>query len=161
MAYEYFHEVETIDLRHSQAQLTSDLLPVFRRRGFTLHEDVLSLDREGAIPPWQNSSIVDVEVVHNDQDVYDFEEALWSTLRLKYLFASLPFEFVDQFIDVAYALSQELGTSLTFRGRNIDRGELKAHFERFRDEVLTTTGEDVGSEGLAILIYSTYPRRRL
>ncbi len=159
MAYEFFHEVEAVDLQSVSERRTSELVRVLEKHGFTLHEDVFSFDRKCSTPPWQHDSVIELEVLHNDQEVYDFEEGLWSTLRLKYLFASLPFEFVDQFIEVAYALSQELGTSLMFRGRNIDRGELKAHFERYRDEVLSMTGDDVGSEGLAILIHATYPRR--
>jgi hypothetical protein len=160
MSYEYLHEVETVELRSSTLRTVSELLPVLERLGFTLHDDVVSLDRNGTIPPWQHSSIIEVEVLCNDHEVTGFEEGEWNAIRLKYLFASLPFELVDQFVEVALKLSRKLATSVSFRGTNVNVGDLKDRFDQIRDEVLSETGEDAGSEGLAIVIHGTYPRRQ-
>src|SRR4051794_279088 len=116
MEYENLHEFETVELRSATMRATSELLPVFERLGFTLHDDVVSLDRKGVIPPWQHPSIVEVEILGGNQEVFGFDDGKWDVIRLKYLFASLPFELVDQFIEVVFRLSRELSIPVNSRG---------------------------------------------
>ena len=158
MDYEYLHEVEIAELRSVAKRPVSELLPAFRSLGFTLHDDVVSLDRGGKIPPWQHTSIVEVEVQCEGEEVLGFEEGEWDVLHLKYLFATLPFELAETFIDVVFQLAGKLETSVTYRGVEVDASELKERLIRTCDELLSETGEDAGSEALAILIHSTYPR---
>jgi hypothetical protein len=136
----------------------SDLLPVFRKCGFVLHDDVVSLDRSGTIPPWQHSSIAEVEVLCNEQELFGFDDGVWNTIRLKYLFATLPFELAERFSATAFELNRELDTTVHFHGTVASIGDLNYNFALYREEVLNTTGVDVGTEGIAIAIQETYPR---
>ena len=156
--YEYLHEVECVELRSDAKRTVSELLQAFRSNGFTLHDDVVSLDRSGKIPPWQHTSVVEVEVQCEGEEVFGFEEGEWNVLHLKYFFATLPFELADRFIDVVFQLAGKLETSVTYRGVEVDASELKERLVLVCDELLSKTGQDAGSEELAILIHSTYPR---
>jgi hypothetical protein len=159
MAYEYLHEVEVVTLRSETPRPLSELLPVFTSQGFTLHDDVVSLDRGDTVPRWQHPSVVEVECQREDEEVFGFDEGEWDAVLLKYLFASLPFDNVDQFINVVVETSKRLGIRPEFQGQPVDGESLKREFNTIRDQLLSETGEDAGSEQLAILIHSTYPRR--
>ena len=159
MDYEKLHEVEVVTLRSESPRPLSELLPIFTSQGFTLHDDVVSLDRGDQVPPWQHAAVVEVECQLEGQEVFGFDEGEWDAVLLKYLFASLPYQFVDQFIDVVDAISKRLGLQPEFHGRLVDRESLKEEFDRIRNELILETGEEAGSEQLAILIQSTYPRR--
>ncbi len=159
MSYEYLHEVEKVELCSQVARPTAELPLIFRKLGFTLHDDVVSFDRHGKIPPWQHSSIVEVEVSHNGEEVFGFDEGEWDSIRLKYLFATLPYELADKFVKVAFSVSKELVLPLRHAGMIVDEMTLQRHFAEIGKELLDQTGEEAGSEGLAILIHSTYPRR--
>lgn len=159
MDYTYFHEVEVVELRSPSPRPLAELLAVFTSQGFALHDDVVSLDRTGKVPPWQHPSIVEVEVLHQGEEVFGFGEGAWDTIELKYLLASLPPESINRFIDVVAATSDQLGLAPEFGGEKVTIDALRREFTRIRDEVLSETGEKAGSEGLAILIHSTYPRR--
>ena len=159
MDYEKLHEVEVVTLRSESPRPLSELLPIFTSQGFTLHDDVVSLDRGDQVPPWQHAAVVEVECQLEGQEVFGFDEGEWDAVLLKYLFASLPYQCVDQFIDVVDAISKRLGLQPEFHGRLVDRESLKEEFDRIRNELILETGEEAGSEQLAILIQSTYPRR--
>ena len=159
MDYDKLHEVEVVTLRSESPRPLSELLPIFTSQGFTLHDDVVSLDRGDQVPPWQHAAVVEVECQLQGQEVFGFDEGEWDAVLLKYLFASLPYQFVDQFIDVVDATSKRLGLHPEFHGRLVDRESLKEEFDRIRNELILETGEEAGSEQLAILIHSTYPRR--
>lgn len=158
MGYEYLHEVESVELRSASKRPLHELLPVFRSLGFTLHDDVVSLDRIGKVPPWQHPSIVEVDVQCDEEEVFGFKRGMWDVLHLKYLFATLPFELTDEFVDIVFRLCDKLGLSATYQGAVVDARTLKSQFSHVHDELLSETGESPGSEGLAILIHSTYPR---
>lgn len=158
MAYEYFHEVEAVELNLPKARRTSTLKPIFKKLGFVLHEDVFSLDRKDHVPPWQHTSVVEVEVLRHGQEVFGFHDGECDLLRLKYLFASLPYQCSERFIDVSFLLQAELDTPLLYHGKEVDRDDLKSRFDECRSELLSMTGEDAGSERLAIMILETYPR---
>ena len=158
MAYEYLHEVEVVTLRSEASQPLAKLLDVFTSQGFALHDDVVSLDRGDKVPPWQHPSIVEVECQLEGEEVFGFDEGEWDAVLLKYLFASLPFEYADQFIGVVAETSKRLGIRAEFRGQTTDCESLKTELGSIRDQLLSESGEDAGSEQLAILIHSTYPR---
>ena len=80
-------------------------------------------------------------------------------ILLKYLYATLPHELTGRFVDVVFAVSRSLALPVSFKGAEISEARLRELFEQAQTEVLTETGEDAGSEGLAILIHKTYPRR--
>jgi hypothetical protein len=79
--------------------LLGELIRFFRSQGFALHDDVVSLDRKGKVPPWQHSSIVEVQTEFCGEEVFGLDEdGLWDCLSLKFLVASLPFELVERFV---------------------------------------------------------------
>ncbi|MEZ6140755.1 MAG: hypothetical protein R3B84_09310 [Zavarzinella sp.] len=159
MNYEYLHELEEVELCVSDARPISELLPIFRKLGFTFHDDVVSLDRPVRVLPWQHSSVVEIEILFNGKEVFGFDEGKWDTIRLKYLFATLPYELADMFVETAIAVGKELCLPLRHAGVTIDETSLRQRFSIIRMELFDNTGEEPGSEGLAILIQSTYPRR--
>ena len=89
MCYDYLHEVETVVFESESSRSVGELQPIFRALGFRLHEDVFSLDRDDTPPPWQHGSIIEVEILSGDSEVFDLDGS-WTTLKLKYLFAFLP-----------------------------------------------------------------------
>lgn len=158
MNFKHLHEVEFVEMHSNTKRPVSELLPIFRSLGFSLHDDVVSLDRKGRIPPWQARSIIDVEVLCGKEEVFGFGEGEWDDLRFSYLFASLPFELAERFIEIVFQLSDKLEMSVTYHGGEVIASELKSEFSLRKDELFSETGEEPGSEALAILIQSTYPR---
>lgn len=158
-SYEYLHEVEEVELQANPARPVHELLPMFRSLGFTLHDDVVSLDRRGRVPPWQCDSIVEVEVRSGGEEVYGFEDGEWDAIRLRYLFATLPADLIDRFIDVVFAVSHALSLPVHYRGAEVDEASLRRLFAEVQADLAAETGEEPGSQSLAILIHSTYPRR--
>jgi hypothetical protein len=159
MNYEYLHEVEQLEICSPVHRPITELAPIFRKLGFTFHDDIVSLDRQERVPPWQHSSIVEIEVLCGGEEVFGFDEGEWDTILIKYLFASLPFELTDKFVEIAFLLSKEFSLPLMQAGATIDEMWLRQRLTWIRQELLDQTGEEAGSEGLAIQIHSTYPRR--
>ena len=158
MDFKYLHEVEFVEIHSITKRPVSRLLPIFRGLGFILHDDVVSLDRKERIPPWQHTSIIEVEVLCDKEEVFGFREGDWDALYLEYHFATLPFELAERFIEIVFQLSVKLETTVMYQGVNVIASELKRQFSLIHDELYSETGEEPGSEGLAILIQSTYPR---
>lgn len=158
MDYSYLHEIELVELRSSTPRRIADLVPIFKSCGFTFHDDVVCLDREGKVPPWQHPSVVEVEIQLNGDEVYGFDSGMWELIQLKYLFASLPFELTEQFAKAVFCVSEALGIPPEHNGQKVTKTDLLKSFELSRLELVGETGEDAGSEGLAIFIHSTYPR---
>ena len=159
MNYDYLHEVESVELHSPIRRPLSELPRLFRPLGFVVHDDVLSLDRDDKVPPWQHSSTVEIEVQRDSKEVFGFRAGEWDVVCFRYLFATLPYELTDRFIEVAVAASARLSLPMISNGRPVDEDALRQWFAQIREELLTETGEEPGSEGLAILIHSTYPRR--
>jgi len=156
--FAYLHKLEIVTFQSPREVQLSDALPVFRSQGFTLHDDVLSLDRRGRIPPWQHLSIVEVEFQHNQEEVFGFEGGIWDSVSLKYLFASLPFELTDTFVKVVERTEQGLGIMPRYAGEAVKTADLKRAFDKHREELLHETAAEPGSESLAVFIQGTYPR---
>jgi hypothetical protein len=158
MDYSFLHELEFVEFRSEFPRRISELVPVFKSCGFTFHDDVVSIDRKGRVPPWQHSSIVEVVIRRDGEEVFGFEQGEWDVIRLEYLFASLPFALVDDFIDAVSAIADRLGIVPTFQGEPVASVDLKRRLVEVREDLIRATGEDAGSEPLAIFIHSTYPR---
>jgi hypothetical protein len=54
--------------------------------------------------------------------------------------------------------SDQLGLPPEFRNWQMTAESLRREFDKIRDDLLAQIGEDAGTEQLAILIHSTYPR---
>lgn len=159
MDFEKLHEEECVELVSDKKRSLTELKSTFKTYGFTFHDDVVSLDRKGRIPPWQHPSTVEVEVSCESEEVFGFDAGEWDLIRLKCLFATLPYAESEEFIRVAFALANALALPVIHNGTLVAQSDLKDRFSQIRDELIVETGEDVGSEGLAILIQKTYHRR--
>lgn len=155
---ERLHEVVSVTLEPAELRQSSELASCLSSLGFSNHGDLFSLDRRDSVPPWQHASIVEVYVYRSGEVVYD--EKGWDKIRLDYLFAFLPVELSDVFIDVAFAVSDVLGVPVLYRKEVVERDELASALKRFSDELMEDWYETPGSEELAILIAGTYPRRK-
>jgi hypothetical protein len=155
--YDYLHELELVTFRIQSPRPVRALAAFLRALGFTLHEDVLSLDRKGNMPPWQHKSVVEVKILKDGKEVFDLD-AHWNVLNLEYLLAWLPAECIDVFVDCVFQVARWLGSPATHRGVQVTERELRDSLNGFCRELEDRVGESVGSEGLAILIQSTYPR---
>src|SRR5262249_15015399 len=131
---------------------------LFLESGFTLHDDVLSFDRTDHVPPWQHSSIAEVEFRYRGDEVFGFKTGFWDLVTLQYLFASLPIEFATTFAEIVEKVALKLDLSAEYRGATADKLMLQNAFQEHYEEVLSETGDEPGSESLAIFIQSTYPR---
>ena len=87
--YAYLHEAEDVWLISNTVRWCAELPPVLTGLGFELDEDVFTIDRPGKLPLWQSRSIVAVQVLRGDREIYD-EHAQWDRVKLKYLLATLP-----------------------------------------------------------------------
>lgn len=156
--YDYLHEIEVVTFQLSSPRPVRELLRLFTSQGFDLHDDVFSLDRKDRVLPWQHSSIAEVAIECGGREVFEFQDGVWDCLKLKYLFATLPFECVESFVQVVVAASRALGIIPEFRGRPTNTIELRNEFERMKAELIAEVGDEPGSESVAIFIRTTYPR---
>ncbi len=158
MKYDYLHESETVCLHANTPRPCNEVVSVLEELGFTLHEDIFTLDRAGSIPPWESSSWVHVDFFLGEKEIYDLS-AQWDTIKLVYLLATIPREGISKFVASASRLSMSLGVPMTYKDRVVTEKELEAALNDCADE-LEREVADPGSETVAIFIESTYPRTR-
>jgi len=159
MEFDYLHESEELVLRTQAKQPCALLWQVLAEQGFTLHEDVFSLDRpkKPPIPVWQTDSFVSVDILDDGTEVFEREDQ-WNKVVLKYLLASQPRSGIPIFVRAAFALSNCLSIPVLFKGNLITMNDLERRLTEFADELRDRLGEP-GTESVAIFIESTYPRR--
>jgi hypothetical protein len=155
--YSYLHEAEDVWLRSDTVRWCTELWQALPELGFTLDEDVFTVDQAGKPPLWQSPSIVSVHVMHGDREVYD-EHSQWDWLKLRFLLATLPATGLDVFVDKATATADRLGLPMLYRGHVVTRDELRAELEACVAELRDSVGEP-GSKEVAAVIEMTYPRR--
>jgi len=157
--YSHLHEEEVVSFCAPNPRPVAELLELFLAQGFTLHDDVLCLDRSNRGQPWQSSSIVAVEVSCRGKEIFGFEEGEWDEVKLKYLFAYLPFELTERFFVVIETTGRELGMGPQRNGKPTSIDALRADFQAFKTQLLAEVGDEPGSESAAIVIQYTYPRK--
>ncbi|MFO0810491.1 MAG: hypothetical protein U0746_17840 [Gemmataceae bacterium] len=157
--FDYLHEVEEVILHSDTKQPCTNLWRLLKQQGFTQHDDVFSLDRpkNTLMPMWQTRTIVAVHIYDDSEEVYDTDDE-WNQLVFKYMLATQPREGIAAFVSHVAALSERLNIPMKFRGNLVTRGELEGQLARFADD-LTSQVDAPGSESVAIVIESTYPRR--
>src|SRR5260370_40130334 len=159
MSFDYLHEVEVVSFQTDSPQQVAPLAALLESLGFTLHDDVYSLDRVDKVQPWQHGSIVEVEMLLDGKEVFDLEGE-WNSLKLKYLLAFLPADYICIFVDSVFAVARELNLSPVLGGEVTTRDGLLERLSAFAQDLESELGEQPGSEGLAIIIHGTYPRPR-
>lgn len=160
MTFDDLHEAEDVTFASDKKQACLSLWKILKTSGFTLHEDVFSLDRpkKPPLPIWQSESFVEVSILNDNEEVYE-SSGEWNKLVLRYLLATQPRQGIPTFAKTAATLSERLGIPMVFHGKPVTIEELEANLNRFAGEVTANLGEP-GSEEVAILIRATYPRRK-
>ena len=158
MDFSSLHEIESVRLISHEPRPYSDLSDCLSRFGFARHDDVFSLDRTDAPLPWQHSAVIEARTLINGEEVY---EDVWDTVSLDYLFAFLPADYIDLYVETIFRVADCLELAPIFRDAPVDRIQLRAKLQSFVVELASEYGERPGSESLAVLIAETYPRKRL
>lgn len=137
-----FHEEEEVWLYAKRAFSWPELRAALKRSGLRYYDDRFTLERKGVVPVWQSRTVVFASFFLEDQEVYDFERAgvAWDGLRLGYLLASLPPNFVANFVEVVFRAAAELETEVYFGGRAIEEPELRIALEKAVKEVEENLG---------------------
>lgn len=161
MDYGFLHEAEDVVLRSENERSCAALWNLLQTQGFTLHGDVFSFDRptKPPLPIWQSETFVEVDILNNETEVYDPEDK-WNKIVLKYLLATQPRSSILVFSRKVTEVSASLALPMTMRGKVVGAEELEECLNRFADELAVQVGEP-GSEDVAIVIQSTYPRRKV
>ena len=156
MDYAKLHEEVVVILRSDRLRRIRDAHGSMTALGFTRHDDVWSLDRKGHVPPWQHASIIELDFLKNGIEIY--ASGSWDLIRCRYLFASLPMEYVPAFVEAVFTLANRLLLSVALDDAPTTREDLLEYLARCADDLHSEFGEIAGSESLAVLIQSTYPR---
>jgi len=149
MKYDFLHEAEEVNLVSDAPRQCSVIHSILEQQGYTLHEDVYSLERRGPIPLWQSESFVHVDILSGTSEVYQPWET-WDTAKLVYLLATLPSDGINTFVTSVSKVSQLLGIPITYRGRVVSAKQLEQALLDCADELRVNVGEP-GTESVAIL----------
>lgn len=104
------------------------------------------------------TSLVAVYIFNDEVEVYE-PEVQWNKLVLKYLLATQPRAGILLFSTHVTEISKRLNIPMTFRGKLVTHEELERSLNSIADELTAEIGEP-GSQDVAIVIESTYPRKR-
>lgn len=160
MNFDDLHEVEEVILQAGSYRACKTLWPLLLELGYTLRDDIFSINRakKPPTPIWQTKTLVSVYIHFDDSEVYSLEDR-WNSISLKYLLATQPRTGISMFTKHAADLAGRLSIPLVYKGNEVTQDRLNALFEAIADEVTEQIAEP-GSEDLAIVIESTYPRYR-
>ena len=157
MDYNWLHEAEEVSLVSQSPRHFPEVGSILLNLGYTLHEDVFSLDRPGPIPPWQSESYVEVYILSGQSEVYEPSDT-WDTITLAYLLATQPRSGIAVFVSSVSRISELLGLAMRYRGTIVSAEQLTDALNNCADELQLSLGEP-GEELVAIFIASTYPRQ--
>src|SRR5215471_413268 len=124
MDYDFLHEAEDVYLVSDVPRRCSVIHSILVQLGYTLHEDVYSLERPGPTPLWQSESFVHVDILSGPSEVYQPWEA-WDTVKLVYLLATLPSDGITRFVASVSQVSHLLRLPMTYRGEVVTALELE------------------------------------
>src|SRR5262245_28502431 len=124
MKYDFLHEAEEVYLVSDAPRPCSVIHSILEQLGYTLHEDVYSLERPGPVPLWQSESFVHVDILSGASEVYQPWES-WDTVKLVYLLATLPSDGITTFVASVSQVSQLLGIPMSYARRIVSARQLK------------------------------------
>jgi len=156
MNYDFLHEAEEVYLVSESPRQCSIIHSIPEQLGYTLHENVYSLERPEPIPPWQSESFVLVDILSGASEVYQPWET-WDTIKLVCLLATLPGDAITRFVASVSHVSCLLEIPMTHAGKVVTALKLEQALVDCADELRRNVGEP-GTESVAIYIESTYPR---
>lgn len=156
--YQEFHEEEVILLKSEKPLSLEVLREHLSKFKFEKIDDFFSLDRSDKVYPWQSIDIVSVKVYNNDE-MLDLEDDMpWNILKFEYLFAGIPFHFIEKLFDIIFTLSKNLNLSVEHNSKRYNKNEFLELFKNYREEVCKVFGSEPGSKAVLVKINSTYPR---
>lgn len=157
-----YHETEIIFLKASTRCSRKSLHAFLRKRGFAAIDDFYQLLRREPPEPWQSSSVVSIQVLLAGTEVYETEEdvddgisGVWDELRLEYLMATLPREYIDILIAEIDAISREFQLQIVYFEEKRTSSGLSSRLNQIADR-LSSDWDAPGSEILRILIEQKY-----
>ena len=159
MQYDYLHEYEDVFFRPVTPQPCSKLWAFLKSLKCTLNDESFSFDRDtkSKLPGWQSETIFAVHVYSNGKEVFDADEE-WDLLKCRYLLATQPSEYIDVFVYKIDALSSKLDLLPIYKDSEVNTHSLKVCLIEIANRLSIDIAEP-GSEDLAIVIESTYPRK--
>ena len=78
-----------------------------------------ALNRTGKFRPGNTHAMVEVEVLHEGEEIFGFEEGLWDTIELKYLLGSLPLKNTNRFLECGGDHVSSLGHPPELKGKRL------------------------------------------
>ena len=155
------HEREEIWLKASDNLPRLELQNLLFSRGFKAEDDFYFLDRPDAPKPWQAISVMTIDVLFRGSMIKDLEEECdaeageWDTLRIEYLMASLPTQFIEDCAKECEAIASRFGLQIKLGNAVLERGQLQSRLQKIADNLASEVDEP-GSEALGILIAQLY-----
>ena len=158
MKYDYLHEYEDVFFRPASPSPCAKLWTLLKSAKCTLNDESFTFDRESRpkLPEWQSETIFSVHIYSDGTEVFDANEE-WDLLKCRYLLATQPARYIVVFVDKIEAFSRALGLPIIYKGDEVTIESLKSTLMKIADQ-LTIDIAEPGSEDLAIVIESTYPR---
>jgi len=160
-----YHEKESVILRGTVRRSRGDLARYLRGLGFQAIDDFYTYPRPGRLPKWQSLDLLSVDVLIQGKAVYETEDDVadgvateWDSLRCDYLLATLPRECIVRAVALVGEICGSWQLELTYAESAVDSSELLARWNEIASN-LASKYAPPGSEELAILIASSYPRR--
>jgi len=151
------HEEETVTFGADRSRPCSELWALLKNICFTLEEDVfVYLRTEKDVAPWQHDAVIEIEILAGDDEVFS-RSGKWDTLNVIYPLGRVPMSEMPLVVQKAAEIAQHLALPMVQRGSVVNSDELTERLNEYAAELTDTAGAP-GSEELAILIESRYPR---
>ncbi|MCX7113684.1 MAG: hypothetical protein NTX45_27110 [Proteobacteria bacterium] len=153
-----YHEKETILCKSNNPQVRKKLHNWLKQRGYKSEDDFYFLKRKGKIQSWQSDSLMSVDVLLNENEVYETEDdiqegnsSFWDTLKISYLMASHPREYISVFVNEIMEISNTFNLTIQFHSQEKSIDLLSTELNQIADELEQNWG-GAGSKSLAIMI---------
>ena len=153
-----YHEKETVLCKSSKPQIRKQLHKWLKARGYKSEDDFYFLKLKGKKQSWQSDSLMSVDVLLNENEVYETEDdiqegnsSFWDTLKISYLMASHPREYISVFVNEIMEISNTFGLTIQFQSHEQSIDLLSTELNQIADELEQNWG-GAGSKSLAIMI---------
>jgi hypothetical protein len=158
-----YHEQETIILSSKIHLPRLTLHKWLKKNGYKSEDDFYYLEYKGKAMPWQGNTLLTVDVLLDDSDIYETEEdidegisSVWNKLKVSYLMATRPRCCISSVIARISELKEEFSLQIEFNSSNQTISSLADELNKIADELEAWGG--AGSETLAIMIQLQYQK---
>lgn len=143
--YDKFHEEEVIILKTTTAYTVNALRAYLLSLHFTEIDDFYVLDRMDKHPIWQTMSIAHINVFFDTKKINLIDDDFWNKLAISYLFSTVPFEFIDKFLDVTFNIAEKFNLQVEYNGSLCNKNDLVMIFHEYREDVQQSLDGEPGS----------------